>query len=351
MSSTIVITPRNSCAAATAQNARAPIRSLTIALTEVCNLDCWMCDFAVSKGLSKAIPLSCDGIVELIGHPVLKGLRGVNLTGGEPFAYPHLGELYAKLLEVRPKLHVTFSSNATLPKKMVSVLSQTREWNRVTLFTSIDGIEAHDKQRGTEGAFVRTRDTLLTLREHFPKLPIIVKFTITPVNFHEIAATHAEVTRHGFAFTVKLLENNPYYTNKLSFAEHGDDFSFSADAVTQIKAQLEGLASRSGSSRRDEELRDVLEALEHGWTRGGRCGTPTEGAFLDSHLNFFTCKEYPPVLNLANASLDGLMSAPGYSAVVQHEAENSGHCTRCTSHMKIRQEGPAWQKWLAHLRS
>src|SRR5437016_655503 len=101
--------------ARTAPALQAPsFRRLTIALTELCNLDCWMCDFARSKGLTKHIPMKPEEIVQLLGHRFFRSLFSVTLTGGEPFAYPGLEALVEGLRGRYPALQINFSSNATL---------------------------------------------------------------------------------------------------------------------------------------------------------------------------------------------------------------------------------------------
>jgi MoaA/NifB/PqqE/SkfB family radical SAM enzyme len=221
---------------------------------------------------------------------------------------------------------------------MAASFERTRDWRRTKLFTSIDGVAKHDVQRHVKGAFDKSMGNLARLKEAFPALDIDVKFTITPVNYMEILDAFRHCTQRGLNFTVKMVENNPHYTNVLSHQAHGEDFAFSASQTEAVRSQLEAMLAEGAkllSADRRREVREVLESLAPAWCRSGRCLTPRQGAFLDSHLNFFTCKEYAPVLNLATQTLDDLVHCPSYWSIAAAERENGASCTRCTSQLKI----------------
>jgi len=321
-------------------------------LTEICNLDCWMCDFARSKKLTKVLPFAPEEVVELLRHPVFfRSLRTLTFTGGEPFAYPRIKELYAKIRAAYPNLRCNFSTNCTLLPKMLPVLHSVTDWNKVGLLVSVDGIAKHDLQRGREGSFDKTLGNLELLREHYPKLSITLKFTITPINYDELQKTYELLSDRGFRVTAKMLEHNPHYTNKLSIGTPDAGSGFTPEQLTSIERQLKAILSRAPKSRsplRTRELQEVLESLSPLWERSGSCYTPSVGAFIDCDLNLFTCKEYDPVLNLRSDSLDRLGGSGQYRTICDHEAANTGKCTRCTSQMKI---GPGSPRWLGYLAS
>ncbi len=322
-------------------------------LTEACNLDCWMCDFARSKGLSKMTPLDPEGIADLLSHSLFSpSLRMLTFTGGEPFSYPKIADLYGRLRRAYPHLRINFSTNGTLYQRMEPVLAQVQDWTRIGILTSVDGIAKHDRQRGSEGSFGKTVATIERLRARYPRLPITIKFTITPLNYDEVETTYNYFAARGHRFTVKMLENNPYYTSKLSADQHKADFNFQPAQLDAVGAQLRSIlaqrVSRSSALRRSE-MREVLDSIEPNWHRRGRCATPQRGAFVDCDLNVFTCKEYPPVLNLHTGSLDDLAQSPMFSHIQGCEATNSEHCTRCTSQMKIQPAGMIWLRYLASL--
>lgn len=324
-------------------------RSVTIMLTEFCNLDCWMCDFGHSRGLREALPWRPDDYIAFLRHRHFAGLRSIAFTGGEPFAYAGVQSLFAAVQDAFPEAFLSFSTNATLWKPMVETFALVRHWRRTRLITSIDGVALHDVQRRSPGAFDKTMGNLQRMREQFPELGIDVKFTITPLNHEELLAAHDHCTTLGFDFTAKMLENNPYYTNQLSAAEHTQDFRFQPAQIERVAAQLDTLLARPVqrvSPVRLHELRELRASLDPAWRRSGRCTVPTAAAFLDSRLNLFCCKEYPPVVNLRTGSLDDVQDSPVYREVIVRESANEAVCTRCTSQLKRTRPAQRWMRWL-----
>jgi len=319
------------------------LTNLTIMLLEACNLDCWMCDYAKSKGLKKKIPLIPDEIVDLLSHPFFGKLESVTFTGGEPFAYPGLEDLYVSILNNIPNLIVNFSTNATLLKKMTRVFDHVKDWSKVNVFVSVDGIETHDEQRGVEGCFEETTKNIDELRKLYPGISITLKLTITKINHQEIEDAHDYFVDKGYSFTAKFVENNPYYTNKLN-NDRNDDFSFNDDQYRIIFKQIDSIIKKDKQeNKRINELKELHDAMcISGWKRPDRCLTPKQGAFIDSDLNFFSCKEYPPVANLSKVSLSDLTSMPEYLDIVKHEKNNSAKCTHCLSQMKMPARGGLW---------
>jgi MoaA/NifB/PqqE/SkfB family radical SAM enzyme len=322
-------------------------RSITIMLTELCNLNCWMCDFAVSKGLKEAISWSADEYLEFLSHPFFKDLNSIGFTGGEPFVYAGLKPLYSRLQERFPSMFISFSSNALLFKPMSETFALTRDWKNTRLFTSIDGVQLHDVQRGRQGAFETSMGNLARLRELYPALGIDIKFTITPVNHAELKDAYVYCTERGFNFTAKLIENNPYYTSVNSSASRDQEFTLSPAQLQTVREQLDwilGQPQGQVSQSRRRELEELALALDPEWRRDGRCAAPTEAAFLDARLNFFTCKEYPPVLNLNDRSLDQITESMPYRQAIEFERCNGGVCTRCTSQLKTSRTHHKWAR-------
>lgn len=324
-------------------------RSITIMLTELCNLDCWMCDFAVSKGLKESIPWSPERYFEFLSHPYFDELASIGFTGGEPFVHAGIKPLYEQLQARFPAMFISFSSNALLFKPMSETFALTRDWKNTRLFTSIDGVKLHDVQRGRQGAFETSMGNLSRLREQFPELGIDIKFTITPINYQELKAAYIYCTERGFNFTAKLIENNPYYTSINSSATRDQEFTLSTAQIQSVREQLEWILSQpqgNVSQCRRRELEELVAALEPDWRRDGNCSAPTEAAFLDARMNFFTCKEYPPVLNLNHASIDQITESVPYRQTIEFERCNGGACTRCTSQLKIIRTRRTWARLL-----
>lgn len=323
--------------------------TLTVMLTELCNLDCWMCDFGASRGLRAQLPWGHEDFLYFIDHAFFSRLHSIGFTGGEPFAHSDVRSLYKALVDAHPRMFFSFSSNASLLKPMVDTLAFTRDWGRFKLFTSIDGVETHDVQRGRAGALQKSLDNIDALRRLYPELIVEVKFTVTPVNHAELLSAYRLITSRGLDFTAKMIEVNPNYTSQLSFAAHSESFRFTPEQIDVVRRQLDTVLGETTrvSRKRLEEMTELRESLEADWKRGGRCKLPRAGAFLDARLRLFTCKEYAPVLDLSRQTLDDLPRSPAYANVFQAERENTQACTRCTSQLKLASRVPSWLRWFA----
>jgi organic radical activating enzyme len=315
------------------------VDSLTIVLTEVCNLDCWMCDFAKSKKLTKVNPLGVDGIIDLLKQPEFSQLKVLTLTGGEPFVYPEIKKLVQTLHVAFPSLHIYFSSNCTQTKKMHDVFDNIRSWPKTKLFISIDGIKKHDVQRGQEGLFIETMDKIQTVRTKYPELKIVIKYTVTPINFDELQNTYRYFCEREFDFRGKLIEVNHNYTSKVNYAEHNSTFRLREEQVFALTKQLDQIIEHQRSLPKNHESiwlgwTELRESLAIDWQRNSACKAPTKSGFLDCDLNFYTCKEYFPVANLSQGQIGQALDLSKIQQIVACEKDNSGHCTQCTSPMR-----------------
>ncbi len=314
-------------------------QTLTIILTESCNLDCWMCDFGRKDSNAKLFSLEPFALVNLLKHSVFaKSLRVINLTGGEPFLHPLIAEYCEKIQEADLNFKLIFSSNGTLLKPMQTVfrrLKNTKNRAPADLLISIDGITKHDQQRKTDGALKKTLHNILTLKAEFPTLAIRTKFTITPVNFNEIFTSFQALTEMQLPISFKLIEYNPFYNNKNRSIQ--ETFVLNLDQLSLVAEQLSEVLRQPAARHftEPEKIRELIASLATPWQRKMRCATPKKSILLATNLDVFTCKEFAPVTNLRSGSLDDLAQSPKAAAIAASEAKNEDHCNRCTSEMRM----------------
>ncbi len=120
---------------------------LVCVLTTECNLQCLHC----LRDNAKATQLSLEDIKKAVLGAKQFGLDYVHFTGGEPFLYTRLPELFEFLKENGAQ--ATFSSNGLLLSKNSSLIKKYRH-NFKFINISLDGhtAEIHDAIRG-KGAF------------------------------------------------------------------------------------------------------------------------------------------------------------------------------------------------------
>jgi len=133
-------------------------RDAIIAVTHRCNAHCRMCNVWRSKAPDRLLPVHMSNLP--------RGLRTINLTGGEPFLRPDLVDFVTKARDRCPDAKITISTNGYMPNVIRTTLEAIRRVDpHVRLALSLDGIgQAHDRVRGDRGAFNRAIRLIERLR-------------------------------------------------------------------------------------------------------------------------------------------------------------------------------------------
>lgn len=168
----------------------APLR-VQLQITNQCLLRCKHC----SQDTRDALPneLTLDEIKKLLDEMAEMGTCQVILSGGEPFLRPDLLQIvkHARMRGLSVSLSTTGTSvNRVLAKKMAEVgLKSVR--------VSFDGAaeKSYDYYRGVKGAYRKAMRGLKTLREIFPKTPIVLHTTLMRPNTSEILAIARMVSK------------------------------------------------------------------------------------------------------------------------------------------------------------
>lgn len=186
------------------RSAAAPVpafESLTVMLTELCNLDCWMCDFAVSKGLREQLPWESDDFLRFIRHPFFTPPCTVSVSRA---ASRSLIPTSAHCTSGWCRCGRNFFSASRAMRTCLS--PGWRPWRTpgtgaASSCSRASGVQTHDVHRGRLGALRKSLDKIDTLRRHYPKLIVEVKFTVTPVNYTELMSAYRLITSLGLDFT------------------------------------------------------------------------------------------------------------------------------------------------------
>lgn len=148
------------------------IKCLKIRVNSECNLACDMCSW---KKQAKALPE--EVLRNLILRAKIAGVRGINLTGGEPTLLPKLKDIL-KFIKDQGCV-VSLSTNGYVkPERLKEIVPLL---DRVDI--SLDSFDAtvHDRIRGKAGAFKETMGTIKLLAAAGIKPHINV--TIRPDNY------------------------------------------------------------------------------------------------------------------------------------------------------------------------
>ncbi|MCM2266893.1 MAG: radical SAM protein [Elusimicrobiales bacterium] len=172
--------------------AAGPIRELHLEVTHRCDLKCGMCHHWRLKPAGPEI--SPSALARLLdGTELLKDIKTAVLTGGEPFLRPDLAELAGVIAARFPKISLGVLSNLSngplLFKGLEKLLAKVPAG--LWLGSSLDGLgAAHDKVRGSRGAWARTMKSARQLRSRFPGISLSFNFTLLPSNAGALFETY-----------------------------------------------------------------------------------------------------------------------------------------------------------------
>ena len=129
--------------------------TITITLTSRCNLRCIMCDHWKSKNKDE---LSLEEIKNIIDQISDWGIKGIDLSGGEPFMRKDIFDIIQYATSKKIAMNIT--TNATLLNKKEIEKIINSSVRRIQI--SLDGTKAetHDLIRGVEGTFNKVIKTI-----------------------------------------------------------------------------------------------------------------------------------------------------------------------------------------------
>lgn len=129
---------------------------LFIECTDSCNLSCPHC--YGSFGNKKHNKLSIITFEKLLHKAALAGVYEVDITGGEPFMFPHIDDLFMMLYKYG--MITTLFTNLTLCSEKHLLL--IKEYGIKTVVTSIESEnkEIHDRFRGMAGSLNKTVENI-----------------------------------------------------------------------------------------------------------------------------------------------------------------------------------------------
>ncbi len=166
--------------------------TLALVVTTACPLDCKHC----LRGDTEARHLPFDVVEKAVGGAKKFGIDSIHVTGGEPFLYDRLADLFK--LARDHKIPLTFSSNGLLLEKNSDLIERHKDLIRqVNISLESRVSEIHDAIRG-EGAFKRVLEAFDFCRRH--KVPFGINTCLNKLN----SKNFADIVR--FARSQKALQ-------------------------------------------------------------------------------------------------------------------------------------------------
>ncbi|MBI5630184.1 MAG: radical SAM protein [Elusimicrobia bacterium] len=307
-----------------------PIRELHLEITHRCDLKCVMChhwEMPSRDPGSLARQLNPAEIEAFISRSeLLRGVRTVVVTGGEPWTRPDAPQIVALLRRLYPEASLGVLTNfwnaELLRRKLLE--AEALGASGIWLGSSLDGLEeTHDLVRGQKGAFHGFRRSLEMLRREFPNIRASVNFTITPRNHRDLWAVYRFAQEEGLGFGCQFVVNHEGYQAPERFQWQSAELD---EVESQIDRVLADIAARHGALERwltrpaPESHGLWIQLLYWRYLRRHGRGSPRffddcmagrRYAMLDPEGNLFFCpvNKNKHVGNVRNAPFDRIWSS------------------------------------------
>ena len=214
------------------------LEALSLEITHRCICRCSMCN--IWQIPARVPDLELSDLLQLLASPELRGLRELDLTGGEPFLRQDLGRLLQGICELQPAHFPLLRTLAITTNGILTdrVLERTREIIGPLRDRGIDLVlacgmdaagELHDCIRNFPGAWKKLQETLAGLKEirkSHANLVLGLKTTVVPLNTHELGNIADFAKRHDLFTIISPCIITP---NRFGNTDRASDLRFSPD--------------------------------------------------------------------------------------------------------------------------
>jgi MoaA/NifB/PqqE/SkfB family radical SAM enzyme len=278
-----------------------------------------------------------------------RGLRNVNLTGGEPLLRPDIVEIAHAIHEAAGEPRMILATNGFRTERTLQTVERIRRHvPKLGIAVSIDGDAAtHDRMRGVPHAHRRAVATLRALRAQGVR-DIRIGFTATPENVDQLLSVYTLAGELGVEFAATVAQNSDVY-----YATDGNR-TIDAAAVARQFGALVRARLRSASPK------DWLRAyFDHGVIHFAATGARLSGCdaasgffFLAPTGDVYPCLTLSRVLgNIRRSSFDSLWQGEE-ARRIREETRRCKRCwMMCTARSELKRHPVAVARWVGRERA
>jgi radical SAM protein with 4Fe4S-binding SPASM domain len=195
----------------------AEIVRVNLAVTSRCDSRCLMCGtWRHPTRAGEEIPPE-EITRALAASGLCTQLRMIHITGGEPLVRDDLASLVTALASSFPRARFDLATNAINVGRLRALLSRLEHeglLGRVHLVISVDGRQpVHERLRGVKGCFRNVMESLCAARTRWPRIPVSLSFTLTPLNKDELWHVYRIARGFGVGFTARFAAWGKFYHN------------------------------------------------------------------------------------------------------------------------------------------
>ncbi|OFW66170.1 MAG: hypothetical protein A2Y74_00615 [Actinobacteria bacterium RBG_13_63_9] len=308
-------------------------QAVSLEITHACVARCVMCNI---WKIPRSVPdLPLKDWIALLSSDLLRDLRELDITGGEPFLRDDLVSLLRAVCELKPTrlkrlASVAITTNGILADRVVSMVGEvltpmTQSGLELVVVCALDAVsDLHDQIRRYEGAWSLVSKTiaeLLKLRSDHPNLILGLKTTVMPLNIGELEDI-AQYARDRELFTI------------ISPAIVTPGRYLNADMVTNLtlsvaqRARLAEFCKRA-DFRWSYHAKALVRYLETG-TMQKPCSCGFNYFFVRSNGEVFLCPLFEESVGNLGASSIAQLFASTEARKIRGRVGKCPACTRCT---------------------
>lgn len=263
-----------------------------LAVTNRCNGRCntcniWKMDPRPDPSLEQITRFFYDNRV------MLRRLRFIQLTGGEPFLRDDLPEIVEAVHDALPHCMIWIPTNGLLPERVADMTKQMLvdvDESRLGVTLSLDGEgKSHDIRRGIDGSFRLAMSTLRLLSElkkKYPNLHLSTGFTLTAANYQQAPIIQKMSGQYGAEFSVRPVNISEHYYQNL-----GETRQITAEDMEPMVKQLASWVKEDKGTLRGLTTLAYLQGMTE-FIGGGRsmaCSAAETSVFIDATGDVYPC--------------------------------------------------------------
>lgn len=192
------------------------LKYIEIALDNICNLECRMCDSESSSRLWKRDKLigvtpskKYETDISFLSDLDLSQLDTVKILGGEPFMSPNLEPVLDLLFkQVNPeKLTLEFATNGSIfpSQSLIKKFSKLKE---LILWVSVDATHKVNDYQRMRGSYIESINNMIQLESVLPNVFLGFSSTISIYNANYMHKTKKDIENLGYTFTYGWVYNS-----------------------------------------------------------------------------------------------------------------------------------------------
>lgn len=298
---------------------------LSFELVEHCNLKCYYC-YKSADAIKKPY-LSGKEIIRILQDLSDRGLRSIELTGGEPTIHPDFYDIFH--FSARQFARVSVLTNGTrLNNRIARLMGKYK--NTIIVQTDLDGStpEMHDKIRGAARAFARVVQGIKLLASY--GVNVRVAMNVTKENLYDIEKTLILAKTLGATwFTFSLVMD--YGRGKWI------DTTYTKEELQYMETLKHRLRKEYGSFFNyitEEQVQNVFSS------HSKNCGAGYRAVVIGPTGKVRPCpilpEEYLTIGDLHQEGIEKVFSNPVVSYLAQLELPSSTTCQNCHNELYCR---------------